>query len=428
MAVERFPSYKYILILFLFELGFALKFNFIGVISISELFLLFYVPTVILPKVCWKSSKDLRNITIAYIILLLFQVLSEYMIGNELTNSLKGVAITVVSYFHFIFLIYYLSRWKKLILILLLSQIFMRLFSEVAVEEQTIEDVIHGEAAAYLKFYISPIVILIFLCLSVMLTTKKFPLLFSFLGVILVVLGARSSGGMAFVAGLVTYMISHRLVVRNKKRFIISLAVLCVIAYSCYAYYVNQVLSGAITSGNNRQLFLCENPYNPLELLIAGRSEMWVGWQAFMDKFWFGHGAWPYDSTGKYQRMMYAMHDELSKFTLNTHYLIPSHSVLVGSGMMNGVFAFVTMAYILYFFIKRGVLSFIHCERKYKLVLVYYVFDLLWTAFFSPQSHFRLSMPIAFAIIFVIHASIRTNVEHKNTVQPAQADGGCSVG
>lgn len=426
--MERFPSYKYILILFLFESGFALKFNLIGVISISELFLLFYVPTVILPKVCWKSSKDLRNITIAYIILLLFQILSEYMIGNELTNSLKGVAITVVSYFHFIFLIYYLSRWKKLILILLLSQIFMRLFSEVAVEEQTIEDVIHGEAAAYLKFYISPIVILIFLCLSVMLTTKKFPLLFSFLGVILVVLGARSSGGMAFVAGLVTYMISHRLVVRNKKRFIISLVILCVIAYSCYVYYVNQVLSGAITSGNNRQLFLCENPYNPLELLMAGRSEMWVGWQAFMDKFWFGHGAWPYDSTGKYQRMMYAMHDELSKFTLNTHYLIPSHSVLVGSGMMNGVFAFVTMAYILYFFIKRGVLSFIHCERKYKLVLVYYVFDLLWTAFFSPQSHFRLSMPIAFAIIFVIHASIRTNVEHKNTVQPAQADGGCSVG
>ena len=151
--MERFPSYKYILILFLFELGFALKFNLIGVISISELFLLFYVPTVILPKICWKSSKDLRNITIAYIILLLFQVLSEYMVGNELTNSLKGIAITVISYFHFIFLIYYLSRWKKLILVLLLSQIFMRLFSEVAVEEQTIEDVIHGEAAAYLKFY-----------------------------------------------------------------------------------------------------------------------------------------------------------------------------------------------------------------------------------------------------------------------------------
>lgn len=428
MAVERFLSYKYILILFLFELGFALKFNLIGVISISELFLLFYVPIVILPKVCWKRSKDLRSITVAYIVLLLFQMLSEYMVGNELTNSLKGIAITVVSYFHFIFLIYYLSKWKKLILVLLLSQIFMRLFSEVAVEEQTIEDVMHGEAAAYLKFYISPIVMLIFLCLSVMLTTKKFPLLFSFLGVILVVLGARSSGGMAFVAGLVTYMISHRLVVRNKKRFIISLVILCVIAYSCYVYYVNQVLSGAITSGNNRQLFLCENPYNPLELLMAGRSEMWVGWQAFMDKFWFGHGAWPYDSTGKYQRMMYAMHDNLRNMALDLHYMIPSHSVLVGSGMMNGICTFLAMGYILFFFVKRGVLSFIRCEKAYKLVLVYFVFNLLWTALFSPQSHFRLSMPIAFAIIFVIYASIRTKVKHKNTVHPSRPDGGCIVG
>lgn len=414
MAVERFLSYKYILILFLFELGFALKFNLIGEISISELFLLFYVPTFILPKVCWKSSKDLRDITIAYIILLVFQVFSEYMVGNELTSSLKGIAVTIVSYFHFIFLIYYLSKWKKLILVLLLSQIFMRLFSEVGVEEQTIEDVMHGEAAAYLKFYISPIVILIFLCLSVILANnRKFPLLFSFLGVILVVLGARSSGGMAFVAGLVTYMISHRLVVRNKKLFIISLVVLCVIAYSCYVYYVNQVLSGAITSGNNRQLFLCENPYNPLELLMAGRSEMWVAWQAFMDKFWFGHGAWPYDSTGKYQRMMYAMHDDLRNMSLDLHYMIPSHSVLVGSGMMNGIFSFLAMAYIIFFFVKRGVLSFIRCGIAYKLVLVYYVFDLLWTAFFSPQSHFRLSMPIAFAIIFVIHASIRKGIKHK---------------
>ena len=412
--MERFLSYKNILILFLFELGFALKFNLIGEISISELFLLFYVPTVILPKVCWKRSKDLRNITIAYIILLLFQVFSEYMVGNELSNSLKGFAITIVSYFHFIFLIYYLSRWKKLIWVLLLSQIFMRLFSEVAVEEQTIEDVIHGEAAAYMKFYISPIVILIFLCLSVILANnRKFPLFFSFLGVILVVLGARSSGGMAFVTGLVTYMISHRLVVGNKKRFIISLVVLCVIAYSCYVYYVNQVLSGVITSGNNRQLFLCENPYNPLELLMAGRSEMWVGWQAFMDKFCFGHGAWAYDTTGKYVRMMYAMHGDLRGTPPDLHTFIPSHSVLVGSGMMNGIFAFVAMAYILFFFVKRGVLSFMRCEKAYKLILVYYVFNLLWTAFFSPQSHFRLSMPIAFAIIFVIHASIRTNVKYQ---------------
>lgn len=186
------------------------------------------------------------------------------------------------------------------------------------------------------------------------------------------------------------------------------MVIFCVLAYSFYVYYVNQVLAGEITSGNNRQLLLCKNPYNPLELLLVGRSEVWVGWQAFMDKFWFGHGAWPYDTTGRYQRMMFILHDELSTMSRNQislHYLIPSHSVLIGSGMMNGVFAFLTMAYISGYFLWMGIRSFVKCENKYKLVLVFYVLDLFWTVLFSPQSHFRLTMPVSFAIIYILFAS-----------------------
>lgn len=128
-----------------------------------------------------------------------------------------------------------------------------------------------------------------------------------------------------------------------------------------------------------------------------------------MDEFWFGHGAWAYDSSGRYQRMMLSMHGELSTFTRNQvsyHYLIPSHSVLIGSGMMNGVFAFLSMGYIVFYFLWKGVRSFVKCEDRYKLVLVFQVFDLFWATFFSPQSHFRLTMPISFAIIFVMSASV----------------------
>ena len=405
--MERFRTYQYALALFLFELGFAFKFTLVGEISISELFLLFYVPVVILPKVNWRRSKELREITLAYIALLFFQMFSEYMVGNDWSSSLKGLAITIVSYLHFLFLIYYLLRWKNLILILLFSQIIMRLFSEVGVEEQTIEEVMQGEAAAYLKFYISPIVITAFLCLSIVLRNRNFPILFSCLGILLIVLGARSSGGMAFLTGLVTYMMSHRLFIRKRGMLILSFVALCMVSYGCYAYYVNQVLSGEIVSGNNRQIFLCKNPYNPIELLMAGRSEAWVAWQAFMDKFWFGHGAWPYDTTGKYLRMMYALHDNLRNLPVDLHYMIPSHSVWIGAGMMNGIFAFLAIGYIFFFFAREGILSFMRCDNRYKLVLVYNVFNLLWTAFFSPQSHFRLTMPIAFAIIFVIYASIK---------------------
>lgn len=409
--------YTKIIVLLLFELGFGIKFNLIGTISISELLLLFYVPLFVLPKVKWGEANDIRKITVTYISLLSFQVISEFIVRNDLSSALKGFAITVVSYFHFMFLVFYLSKQKTLILVLVVSQVANNLLFGTSIEERTAEDVLAGEAAAYMKFYVAPLVTLVFLAASMIYRHKYFSIVFSMVGIVFIFLGARSSGGMALSAGLVTYMLEHRIFTFNKKVLALSTVVLCVISYSLYVYYVSRVLSGEITSGNNQQILLCNNPYNPLELFMVGRSEVWVGWQAFMDNFWFGHGAWPYDTTGRYQRMMLAMHDELftmSRDQVSFHYLIPSHSVLVGSGMMNGVFAFLTMGYIVFYFLRKGVSSFIRCENRYKLVLVFYVFSLLWTALFSPQSHFRQTMPVAFAIIFVLSMSNNSQKSNMN--------------
>ena len=402
------PYSKWIIIL-LFELGFGIKLNLIGVISVSELFLLIFVPLFVLPKVKWNEDVGVKQVMMAYSALLGFQILSEFMVGNNLSSALKGIAITVVSYLHFMFLIYYLARLKLLILVLVVAQMARAVVFGTDIEEQSIEDVMSGEGATYLKFYISPIVISFSLAMSMIFKYKNFALLHSMLGIVLIVLGSRSSGGIALATGLVTYMFEHRVLTYNKKFIVMSLVLGCMIGYAFYVYYVNRVLSGEITSGNSRQVFLCSNPYNPLELLMAGRSEVWIGWQAFMDNFWFGHGAWAYDSTGRYQRMMLALHGELSTFTrsqVSYHFLIPSHSVLIGSGMMNGVFAFLSMGVIVVYFLRKGVLSFIHCDDRYKLVLVNSVISLFWTALFSPQSHFRLTMPVAFAIIFVLSASV----------------------
>lgn len=400
--------YSGIIIIFLFELGFGIKFDLIGVISVSELLLILYVPLFILPKVRWRDATVIKRITIAYVFLLCFQAFSELMVGNELDSALKGLAITVVSYLHFMFLVFYLSKHKSLIVALVVAQIVSKLIFGTAGEEQSVEDVLAGEAAAYLKFYIAPLILLPLLAISMIYRHKYFSLVFSFVGIILVFLGARSGGGVAILAGLLAYTFEHRAFTFNKKHLVLSMVVLCLVAYLFYAYYVSQVLAGEITSGNNRQLLLCKNPYNPLELLIVGRSEAWIGWQAFMDKFWFGHGAWAFDSTGRYQRMMFALHDELSTMQRNQisfHYLIPSHSVLIGSGMMNGVFAFFVMGYISIYFLWMGIRNFVRCENTYKLVLIYYVLDLFWTLLFSPQSHFRLTMPVSFAIIYVLYAS-----------------------
>lgn len=407
---------KNIFLVFLFELGFGVRFNIVGEISISELFLFAYTPFII-AKIRWQRAKELRTVTVAYLLLLATQIFSEALVSNGLSSSLKGLAITMVSYLHFIFLFYNLTKDKRIILVVILSQIAMKLLFGSVFEEQSAEDILAGKAAVYLKFYIAPLTILIFLAVSVIYKSRNFPILFSLLGVTFIILGARSSGGMALFAGMVAYLMEHKHLIPNKNALAIASVLLLMAVYGFYVYYVNKVLAGEITSGNSQQLLTCKNPYNPLELLMMGRREVWVGWQAFMDRFWFGHGAWAYDTTGHYQRLMYALTDNLSALTkdrISYHFLVPSHSVIVGSGMMNGVFAFLLVIYIIFFFFKKGLLVLGSCDRKYLLVLAYYEYNMLWNSWFSPQSHFRSTIPIAFAIILSIYLISKNNkIVHK---------------
>ena len=398
---------KNIFLVFLFELGFGVRFNIVGEISISELFLLAYTPFII-AKIRWQRAKELRTVTVAYLLLLATQIFSEALVSNGLSSSLKGLAITVVSYLHFIFLFYNLIKDKRIILVVILSQIAMKLLFGTSFEEQSTEDILAGEAATYLKFYIAPLTILIFLAISVVYKNRNFPIFLSFLGIIFIILGARSSGGMALLAGMLAYLMMHKGLIPNKIVLGITIVVLFIVSYGFYVYYVNLVLSGEITSGNSKQLLVCKNPYNPVELLMVGRSEAWIGWQAFMDKLWFGHGAWAYDTTGYYQRLMYMMHGEkLTHGLISYHFLIPSHSVLIGSGTMNGIFAFLVMVFIVFYFLRKGLLCIRLCDRQYLLILSYYILILFWNSLFSPQSHFRLTLPIAFAIILTLSINSR---------------------
>ena len=224
-------QYKNAFVILLFELGWGLQFKIVGVISLSELFLLLFVPLFILPKVKWGEAKDLMKITVAYAVLLCVQVFSEYMVGNDLQSALKGLAITVVSYLHFMFLVYYLSKSKLLIFVLVVSRIVSMLVSGSIIDEGSVKDVMQGEAAAYLKFYVAPLVIFSFLAVSIIYRHKYFSLLFSLLGIVLILLGARSAGALALLSGLVAYMLEHRVFTYNKKTLAVSVAIVCVLGY-----------------------------------------------------------------------------------------------------------------------------------------------------------------------------------------------------
>lgn len=389
------------IIIILFELGWSVSFNFIGTLTISELVLLLTFP-LYLKLSLFRQNKDLVKLAKIYLFLLTSQIVSECFVSNGLESSLKGLAITIVSFLHIMFLYRFLHGDKKLIVVLLLAQVVMMIARGPDYgAEGDIESVLLGESVVWLKFYLTPILYTLLPSIAILYPRKYMPILFMIIGGVVIVAGARSGGGQIAVSGLIVFFIQNRIFSgRNLKiGFIIS----TLFGYWGYTIYVDKVLNKEIISGNNEQILDCENPYNPLELLMRGRSETWVGWIAFLDKPVLGHGAWAEDNTHIYARMRAEMHDKDFRYDPARRYWVPAHSLIIGFGVWNGVFAMVCIIFIMYYSLKRAFALLKIVDMRYQLLVVSFIIQIIWTFLFSPNSHLRQTLPIPIAIILVLY-------------------------
>ena len=81
---------------------------------------------------------------------------------------------------------------------------------------------------------------------------------------------------------------------------------------------------------------------------------------------------------------------------------VPSHSVLIGAGVANGIFAFIAMSTLFLFFIKLGYrLIKGYLLTPFIAIVFYLIFQLIWIFLFSPTSHLRQSLPFIFALMLV---------------------------
>jgi hypothetical protein len=386
------------LLLILFEIGFGLKFNIVGTISASELFLL-GASVFFIKKRLFHKYPELKTITWLYLGLFASQVLSEVMVGNEIANALKGFAVTIISYLHFIFLFRYLIKDRKHILYIFIGIIAcLIIFGTDIGSDTSMEEVLAGEGASFLKFYVVGFVTNGLLILSVMFRQRTVAIVSMLSGAIVLILGARSSGGIIFIMGLIPFLVlgAKRAFTRRQ---VMRVAVIALVAgYGVYCVYVSKVLAGNITSGNSWQLVETKNPYNPINVLRMGRGETFIGAQAFIDAPLTGHGAWTPDLGWKYHSMQAAMND--SDGDDGATDIIPAHSVLIGAGTNNGILAFLFMGAILWFFIKRG-FKLVKNDETYLIIIVFCIFSLIWNGLFSATSIFRNNFPIYFAMILV---------------------------
>ena len=390
------------ILVLLFEVFYGFTFNIVGTISISEIFVVIYTSVHLMTDKILRNS-DFKKVGYLYLCLLFSQVISEIIVGNTLENSLKGIAVTIVSFCHFYFLLRLFFQDKKIILWVIAGLVLKSIFFG---REGDFVDSMEGEDAIYLKFYVAPLISNVLLFLSFWIRKKYISeVLFVLFGIFFIVAGARSMGLILFLSGIASILLVKKIAIKNIWS---SVCLFFAIGYFSYVVYVDGVLSGSISSGNNVQLLnVSDNKYNPVNLLLAGRSEVYVGLMAFLDEPLYGHGAWAKDSdkNHKYSIMMAKMHgDKYTTYSPNA--IIPSHSIIIGYAMYNGVFALLFFLFIISIFLKYGYIC-IQSNIHGPLIIVFFMISMIWVSFCSPIAHFRFDIPLYMSFIFYLYGQTK---------------------
>jgi len=223
-----------------------------------------------------------------------------------------------------------------------------------------------------------------------------------FVGLFFLLLGARSWGGIAFISGVTAIIITA--FKKVKFKYIIAMLIAAsIFAYNSYTVYVDRVLAGKISGGNSGQILRTDDPYNPINLLKVGRTETFIGTVAFFDAPLWGHGAWKKDSDYgfKYTKMKSYYQNLDERMYVEDVDLVPCHSILVGFGCYNGIFAFIFGGLIIASFFFMGIYN-IFITRRYIIISTYFLIIFSWHSLFSPQSNFRLTLPLYMAFFYVM--------------------------
>lgn len=134
----------------------------------------------------------------------------------------------------------------------------------------------------------------------------------------------------------------------------------------------------------------------PLKIIMAGRSEFFVGIFACCKNPFFGYGPWPMDKDGIYEDWInkYGNYEDAERFYQYQEYykrnfgnsrvsLIPAHSVIISFWLSYGIMGLLLWIYILYRiwnYLRNDIDSIPH----YIGWLAAGIPGMLWTIFFSP--------------------------------------------
>jgi len=348
----------------------------------------------------------LSNIMKGYILLLLGLIVSDIYNQSQPIDFMKGWAMVIFGMLSTLFLTTQFIKNPKTIYIFLI-------FTFLASMVYNFSDAINlnklSENSNFFKSkYKTTILPAVALITTLFWKNKKFFSIIFLLscGFLFMKFDARSSGTGLIIAALILFIQTKKFNLQPKNIFY-TFVVICFLSYGFYFYYVNLVLFHGFGGSNAQQLLLLENPYNPINLIIQGRSEIIVTIEAIKEKPLLGFGSWAKDKTGEYMRMLFVLFPQGAP---NPSAIIPKHSVLFGSwlwGGLSGVLGALIIGWtMLSMFIKTFRVNFL----LNPIITIYFV-ESVWHYFFSPIGHIRITFPFIIAILLTGIHIIRNNAK-----------------
>lgn len=369
--------------------------------------------------ISFKAGTPFRYILNLLLALVAVQVIWALFADTPAIDQIKGILIVISGtlYFMYYYMVYTHRRdvVKWAVLGTFLASF---VFTNVMAERE-------GSDFGLWKFQIAPRLVSCIMLLYLWLNDKKFiqkvaPLLFIAIGTLCMATGARSTGLIPFFAGTIAFILQmkNRVNLSSIKKYLLIGSCSLYAAYACL--YVPNVLNGNISGGNSEQLSSMENPYNPLGLLMIGRSDAIVPFIAFLDKPLTGWGYWTPDPKGKYYLMKMDMHgdEDVVATDISKSSPIPGHS---GWGYLScsyGILGFM----ICFLIVRKTTLCLFESliiHDKYLLYRIYVILGFLWGFLFSPLPHFKTSTSsIAIVIVFSLFASKGKVERFKDSLTP----------
>lgn len=388
--------------------------NLIGSMSLTEIYIVTQIPRLL----NWVNTKgrkipNLTKVVNAFYLLIIAQCISEFMIHNSLTNALKGIAVTVMTLF---IMLFFLEKILKDISLLRWIPITTAMSLLIFGDQFGFAD---NDESAYFKFYLAPIIIYS-VCFITMIQWKWFQkniIILLLCTSIFIIIGGARSLGFSLLFTSIFYVIYTKYKTIKLRTIIPGIIATLILVQSFLTFvYIPKVKAGEWGSDQNRSQFeMIDWNSNILMLLFAARTDFFVSGIAFLDKPLWGHGSWAMDTSNKYYLLQAHL---LGEEIHNTEKLrmVPNHSVVMGKGTANGVFAFFIFLWIFITIYKIGLRG-LRNGSPYNIFLIWTIISSFQLLMFGPPAVLKNNGAIAFAIMFSLYYINQLKIyEQKNRI------------